>query len=90
MVACGILFVVGGVASRSRVIMMCRVGWRLVVWLSCGCGVASCRSVCCVVLLCGVGWCLVVPGVGCAMPRFVLSLVVGCAVQYGAVLCVVM
>ena len=55
--------------------------------LSPGCGVASCRSVCCVVLLCGVRWCLVVPGVGCAMPRFVLFLAVGRAVQYCAVLC---
>ena len=87
MVGCGIFFVVGGVVSRSRVVMLCRVGWRSAVWLSCGCGVASCRSMCCVVLFCGVGWCLVVPGVGSAMPRFVLFLAVGCAVHHCAMLC---
>ena len=73
------------------------VEWGRVVVLSCwmafgyvasrSCGVAWCRSVCCVVSLCGARWCLVVPGVGCAMPRFMFFFVVGCAVQYCAVLC---
>ena len=32
MVGCGILFLVGGVASCSRFVVLCRVGWCLVVW----------------------------------------------------------
>ena len=80
MVGCGILFLVGGVASCSR------VGFGPVA--SPGCVVASCHSVCCVASLCGVAWCRAVPGVGFAMPRLVLFLAVGCAVQYCAVFAV--
>ena len=32
MLGCGILFVVNGRALCSRVVMLCRVGWRWVVW----------------------------------------------------------
>ena len=50
MLGCGILFVVGGVASRSRVVMLCRVGWRWLVWR---CVVVALRGVAvCVVLFC--------------------------------------
>ena len=60
MLGCGILFVVGGVASRSRVVMLCCVGWRWVVWRRVVVAlrhVAACVVLCCCVALGGVLWC---------------------------------
>ena len=71
MLGCGILFVVGGVASRSRVVMLCRVGWRWVVWRRVAVvlrRVAACVVLCCCVVLGGVLWCRAL-----AVPRRVLG-----------------
>ena len=88
MLGCGILFVVCGVASRSGVVMLCRVGWRWVVWrrvvvaLRC---VAACAVLFCSVALGGVLWCraLAVP---CRIFCCFLLLVVLCSI---ALCCVV-
>ena len=60
MSGCGILFVVCGVASRSRVVMLYRVGWRWVVWCRMVVAlrrVAACAVLFCCVVLDGVLWC---------------------------------
>ena len=59
MLGCGILFVVCGVTSHSRVVMLRRVGWRWVVWRRVVVAlrrVAACVEVICCVPLGGVLW----------------------------------
>ena len=88
MLGCGILFVVGGVASRSRVVMLCRVGWRWVVWRRVVVAlrrVAACAVLFRCVALGGVLWCraLAVP---CRVLCCFLLLIVLCSI---ALCCVV-
>ena len=95
MVGCGTLFVVGGVASCTRVVLLCRVGWFLVVWcrvvaslrriaacvVSCRC-VAFGGAVLCRVLVVPRGVLLVVR---CSMA---MCCVVSCDFRWVVVLCV--
>ena len=88
MLGCGTSFVVCGVASRSRVVMLCRFGWRWVVWRSVVVAlrrVAACAVLFRCVALGGVLWCraLAVP---CRAVCCFLLLVVLCSI---ALCCVV-
>ena len=87
MLGCGILFVVCGVASHGRVVLLRRVGWRWVVWrrvvvaLRC---VAACAVVFRCVALGGVLWCLAL-AVPCRVSCCFVLLIVLC--RLSAVLC---
>ena len=85
---CGIFFVVCGVASRSCVVMLCRVGWRWVVWRRVV--VALRRVAACAVLFCCVALVGVLRYRALAVPcRFLCCFLLFVAVCSIALCCVV-